>query len=128
MGAEFIYAVANITETKEHWHTILGELHDGKMEAYINETDTLMYWSENYDDLDTDSPEFFQVVAERVSDAIETAYGDSRELGTFRDNHDELWAITGGTSWGDDPTDIFHDLRILDSFQTWYEAEGKFIK
>jgi len=129
MGAEFIYAVANITETKEHWHTILGELHDGKMEAYINETDTLMYWTENYEHMVFDNEsEFFQAVAERVSDAIETAYGDSRELGTFRDNYDEVWAVTGGMSWGDDPTDIFHDLRILDSFQTWYEAEGKFLK
>ena len=125
MGADFIYAVANITETKEHWQDILGELHDGKMEAYIKESDTLLYWSEDYDHLDTDSPEFFQAVAERVSDAIETAYGDSRELGTFRDNHEEEWAITGGMSWGDDPTDIFYDLRIVDSFQTWYEAEGK---
>lgn len=129
MGAEFIYAVANITETKEHWHTILGELHDGKMEAYINETDTLMYWTENYEHMVFDNEsEFFQAVAERVSDAIETAYGESRELGTFRDNHEEDWAITGGMSWGDDPTDIFHDLRILDSFQTWYEAGGKFLK
>jgi hypothetical protein len=125
MGADFIYAIANITETKEHWHTILGELHDGKMEAYINESETLMYWSEDYDDLDTDSPEFFQAVAERVSDAIEVAYSDSRELGWLIDNSEEKWAITGGMSWGDAPTDIFHDLRIVDSFQTWYGAEGK---
>ena len=125
MGADFIYAVANITETKEHWQDILGELHDGKMEAYIKESDTLLYWSEDYDHLDTDSPEFFQAVAERVSDAINTAYGESRELGTFRDNSEEEWAITGGMSWGDDPTDAFYDLRIVDSFQTWYEAEGK---
>ena len=128
MGADFIYAVANITETKEHWQTILGELHDGKMEAYINESETLMYWSNDYDHLDMDSPEFFQAVAERVSDAIETAYGDSRELGTFRDNSEEVWAITGGMSWGDEPTDTFHELRIVDSFQTWYEAEGKYLK
>ena len=125
MGADFIYAVANITETKEHWQDILGELHDGKMEAYINESETLMYWSEDYDDLETNSPEFFQAVAERVSDAINTAYGDSRELGTFRDNSEEVWAITGGMSWGDAPTDAFHDLCIVDSFQTWYEVEGK---
>ena len=125
MGADFIYAVANITETKEHWQDILGELHDGKMEAYINESETLMYWSEDYDDLETNSPEFFQAVAERVSDAINTVYGDSRELGTFRDNSEEVWAITGGMSWGDAPTDAFHDLCIVDSFQTWYEAEGK---
>ena len=54
MGADFTYAVANITETKEHWQDILGELHDGKMKAYIKESDTLLYWSEYYDHLDTD--------------------------------------------------------------------------
>ena len=125
MGADFIYAVANITEPKEHWQDILGELHDGKMEAYINESEPLMYWSDNYDEFDMDSPEFFQAVAERVSDAIEEAYGDSRELGWFIDNNKEKWAITGGMSWGDDPTDAFHDLCIVSSFQGWYEAEGK---
>ena len=125
MGADFIFAVANITETKEHWQTILGELHDGKMEAYINESETLMYWSEDYDEFDMDSPEFFQAVAERVSDAIGAAYADSSELGWFIDNSEEKWAITGGMSWGDAPTDIFHDLCIVHSFQTWYEAEGK---
>ena len=120
MGADFIFAVANITEPKEHWQAILGELDDGKMDAYITESDPFEHWTEEYDDLDETSPEFFQAVAERVSDAIETAYSESRELGWFIDNHEEKWAITGGMSWGDEPNEAFRDLCIVNSFQGWY--------
>ena len=122
MGADFVFAVANITKPKDYWLDYLGEMDDGQMESFITESDGFLYWSDNYDDLNLNSPDFFQAVAERVSNAIETAYGDSRELGTFRDNSGELWAITGGMSWGDDPTDAFDAVRIFDIFQYWDET------
>jgi hypothetical protein len=116
-------AVAEITKPKEYWLDLLGEMDDGAMAAYTKESETLIYWEEDYpDELDTDEAraKFYQYVAERVNDAIKVCYSDSREGGWFSDG-EKKWYVTGGMSWGDDPTDIFNDVRIVDSFQYFWQ-------
>lgn len=127
MGAEFLMAVAEITEPEQYWLDLLGEMDDGAMAAYVKETETLHYWEEDYaDELDTDEDraKFYQYVAERVNEGIKTCYSDSREGAWFSDG-EKKWYVTGGMSWGDLPTDIFDNVRIMDSFQYFWGLQAQ---
>lgn len=123
MGADFIMATADNTKPAQHWLDILGEMNDGLIADYIKATEDHLYWEEDYEDeLDTNEArtKFYQHVAERVTEAINNCYSDTREVSTLIDG-EKKWLITGGMSWGDPPTDIFNDVIIFDSFQAFYQ-------
>jgi hypothetical protein len=132
MGADFLMAVAEITKPAQHWYDLLGEMDDGAIDAYVKESDHIgwddgheAYWGEEYKgDLATDAEraKFYQFVSDRVNDAITTCYGESRQGSWFSDG-EKKWYITGGMSWGDDPTDIFLEVRIMDSFQHFCQLQ-----
>ncbi len=126
MGADFLMAVAEITKPEQYWYDLLGEMDDGAIDAYVEESETLHYWKEDYEGelvTDKDRSKFYQYVAERVNDAIKTCYGESREGSWFSDG-EKKWYVTGGMSWGDDPTDIFNEVRVMDSFQYFWQLQG----
>lgn len=124
MGADFLMAVAEITKPAEHWYDLLGEMDDGAMDAYVKESGHI-FWEEDYDDelaTDAERAKFYQFVADQINDAITTCYGESREGAWFSDG-EKKWVVTGGMSWGDDPTDIFHEVVIMDSFQRFCQLQ-----
>lgn len=123
MGADFVFAVANVSQPKTYWFGVLGGLSDDQISAYIESSETGMWWSEMFDQ--ETGYEFRTSVLERIGQAVDATYSNTgRQSGTFIDNHEEKWAVTGGMSWGDDPTDSYQDIEIMCSFQEWWEAEG----
>ena len=119
MGADFIYAVADTTKPIEHWQTILGEFDDGQMKQYLNNTHLDYLYEVMFEG--EDEP-WYQAVAEWLGEALVTVYAGSRESGTFRENG-KHWTITGGMSWGDEPTDIFPYVNAVGDWQQFVEEE-----
>lgn len=120
MGATFIHAMAEVSKPKEHWLDILGELNDGQMLKFIEDTGEHTGWWETPFDDDEDESDRCQSVAERLTEAINVCYDveHNPQLGWFRID-DWEFVITGGMSWGDDPTDYMADVEMFDSFQLW---------
>jgi len=119
MGATFVFATANITQPKEYWQNYLGEMDDGQMQSFIDYSDEMFDWENALD------PFSAQDVAERVSEAIEVAYDDFRRDVGYWQEGDTLYALTGGLSWGDEPTDAMRELMIFNYLQVWAEDQVK---
>jgi hypothetical protein len=124
MGATFIHAMAEVSKPKEHWLNILGELNDGEIMEYVQATDETHDWESEWAYIEgfdkDDAPTFAQTVAERLTEAINVCYDveHNPQLGWFRID-DWEFVITGGMSWGDNPTDYMADVEMFDSFQLW---------
>lgn len=123
MGAAFVFATANISQPKTYWQNYLGEMDDGQMQSFIDYSDDMIFWEDELD-LEPSSSEFIQRVAERISEAIEVAYSDSRDIGFWEEGGNK-YAITGGPSWGADPTEAMQELLLFDYLQTWAEDQAK---
>ena len=107
MGAEFIFEVVEADKPYPHWATILGELDDGKVQNFIDRT----HYEYRFDDM---TP---QEVVERIDEAFDNIWNQpSRETGLVM-LEGKQYFLTGGMSWGDDPTDIFPDFEIVADFQ-----------
>lgn len=136
MGADFLMAVAEITKPAQHWYDLLGEMDDGAIDAYVKESDHIPWEDDGYEDYfgeeykgdlatEAERAEFYQFVADRINDAITTCYGvygESRQGASFSDG-EKKWYVTGGMSWGDDPTDIFQEVCIMESFQKFCQPQ-----
>ena len=125
MSAEFVFAVANVTKPKDYWLDYISHMDDGHMASFIDETDDQFDWSDRIDHPVSDpySHDFYQKVAEAIVEAVNVAYDYyyNRELG-WRTYKGETLVITGGMTWGDEPTDAFDAVRIFDALQYWDET------
>jgi len=83
------------------------------MQSFIDYSDEMFDWEDALD------PFSAQDVAERVSEAIEVAYDDFRRDVGYWQEGDTLYALSGGLSWGDEPTDAMRDLMIFNYLQVW---------
>jgi len=120
MGADFVYAIVEVTKPESYWQNIIGELDDGQVMSFVRDTDDQHGWVEMFDYDPTAEAEFCQKVAERLSEAVNVCYGytQNREMGWHQDG-DRTFAITGGMSWGDSPTECIDDMWMVDNFHYW---------
>ena len=123
MGADFVFAMAEVTQPKDYWLDYISHMDDSHMESFIATTDELFYWSDRFDDMNPYSPEFYQAVAEAVSRAVEVCYDYeyNRELGWWT-RDDRSFIVTGGTTYGDAPTDAMSSVEVFEALQHWDEA------
>ena len=123
MGAEFVYAIVEVTEPEEYWQGLLGELDDGQVMAFVNETNDQYDWIDLYDYDDLGEPAFCQQVAERVSEAVNVCYDyqQNREMGWHHDG-ERIFIVSGGMTWGDAPTDCLNDMWMFDNFRYWHDV------
>ena len=120
MGADFVWIDADVTESKETWLKRLTHDMDAKsIQSFIEDTEPEMDWY-RFDDGETDMVE---VVTEHIKDSINTAYDYmyNREMGWYMRNG-YTYVLTGGMSWGDDPTDAFEYIATFRAFQDWYDS------
>lgn len=124
MGAEFIFAVANVTKSKDYWLDYISHMDDSHMESFVQESDDQFYWADRteYPSSELYSHEFLQKVSELIVDAVNESYEyeHNRELGWFIQGEETI-VVTGGMTWGDDPTEAFDSVRIFDALQYWDE-------
>ena len=97
MGADFIFALCRLEVDKDTAMTRLN---------LLTPKDIARLWD---DDLDQDERDY----KEEAENAIETVFASRRDTGELHIKG-SIYAITGGMSWGDDPTDSFADICKVD--------------
>lgn len=122
MGASFIFCTANVTKPKEYWLDYISHMDDSHMDSFITITDEEFYWADRFDHPANDlySHAFYQKVAEVIVEAVNVSYDYeyNLEIGWF-EHADETLIVTGGMSWGDDPTDALDKVAIFHTLQHW---------
>lgn len=113
MGADFIWGRAEVTEPKSTW---LNRILEADIAAFAETTEDYYYWSESYED------GLVEGVTEELRTAIEECYNyhQNRETGWFIEG-DRTYVISGGMSWGDDPTDVLREIYLFDAFQRFFK-------
>ena len=110
MGADFTYAAANITRPQAEWVVEIHRL-DSVDDIVRFLAPTGMDWLfDHFESID-------ELKATLMED-IDIAYGYSRETSRFH-HKDETFVITGGMSWGDNPTDVYDSIERFDAIQDY---------
>jgi hypothetical protein len=121
MSGEFVFGIVDVTKSDRVWFDRLGELDDGEVMSFVRATDDVHNWVGAWSIPGEDESVFCQRIVERLVDAVRTCYqyDDHREMGWFVDGG-RTFAVTGGMSWGDSPTECLDDMWMFGNFQSWY--------
>lgn len=117
MGADFIWAIAPIDESKETVISKVKEmtLHEAR-DLYSRAEHTFPDFTDEElfpDFTDEKNDELFrQAIIARAVEAIETCYGNNRDISRLALKNSQ-YVLTGGMSWGDAPTNAFDDVCLL---------------
>ena len=123
MGANFVYAIAEIDQSRQYWLDKLNNLNVDNIADIADELGNYLY---DFDELD--GAELVEAVKARVADSINESYdayeGSSREASSLHLTGDRNFVITGGMSWGDAPTDVFDHIALFDTFRYWANKDN----
>jgi len=111
MGADFIVAMVPMRKTQDE---AIAKLKAMDAETLLH---VLSYYHARDFDEDTDEQEYAEAI-EFVTAKIDEVYGyykhGSRETDVHKIDGTD-WLITGGMSWGDDPTDAYESVSVIAS-------------
>lgn len=117
MGADFIFAVAEITEPENTW---LAKV-DSNIQLFMDNYDFMDRWGDLDDELET-------AVISELKDAINTCYHhEGHEMGRFSPDGITTYVLTGerlGEKFsraGASPIDIYDHIDLFSDFQTIVE-------
>lgn len=117
MGADFVYAIIPLDRPLEYWQKLIREVSD----ADLSEFAVASEFDFRFEDLKLSE------VREVIDNAFEVAMnGQSREVGMWTpDGGATRYAITGGMSWGDDPTEAYREFETCHSFMDWHNKHNR---
>jgi len=130
MGADLMLSFVDVSEPKQKWLDIIGEWNDAQVDKFVRACGADDIWENLTDDVsdrwdaadieyDIEDPKFLaevrQAFVERLNDAIDAAYGSTSRYANKVLLDGKPWAVTGGPSWGDSPTDEFDDFVLAES-------------
>ena len=112
MGADMVVACVELKETKEEALERLAKLviNEETQDLFINEAYYFEYEEEDY------TPELAEKMRKRIEEAVEVVYSDRRDITGINIDGNRIFVITGGMSWGDEPTDAMRDFEIFNVF------------
>jgi hypothetical protein len=111
MGADLIVNLVELRETKEQALARLSRLIINESAKSEMEEAGYFYWEdEDY------TNEIGEEIRRRIASSVEVVYGNSREMTLVCIDGNRTFAVTGGMSWGDAPTDILEDFNIFQQF------------
>lgn len=120
MSADLIIAMAPIRKTKDEAIAKLKAIEPDVLLHVLSE-----YCAREFDEA-TDEEEYAEAVS-YVIGKIEEAYSyyehGSRDTEVRKINGTD-WLITGGMSWGDDPTDAYEPVSIVSALELTHDGEG----
>ena len=124
MGADMTLAIADVSLPKETWLQRVADVSRDELRSWFRDTrfvwryeDDEQYW---HDDKPTDA--LCDVLRDELREAVELAYSPPRDCTTVTVSGRSL-IVTGGVTWGDDPTDSFQVVALLCEFQDHVIAE-----
>lgn len=113
MGADYLGAMCPMEISKDEAKARLRRYKEEWLLSHLDD-----YFCQQYDETD-DKTEYQQAI-EWVDECIEATYGyyehGSRETAVYR-YRDIDFLVTGGLSWGDDPTDAFQPIGVVQSLE-----------
>lgn len=117
MGADFLYAVADMSIDKDTLVSLVNGMDYHAMVGLSN----AIYLGDIEDD-----EEWVQESKKELIDHINVVYSsrDSREVG-YMNIKDTEYLITGGMSWGDEPTDHFRSFEVVQELQHLYRRTNE---
>jgi len=107
MGADMTVAFASLENDAQFWYDGIARLSDDAVLAFASEYDGMSVLPESNEPKD---------IRQAMVDAVEMSYSDSREISVCTING-ERFAITGGLSWGDEPTDAYPYVLLFNWIQ-----------
>jgi len=120
MSADLTIAMAPIVKTKDEAIIKLKSMEPEVLLHVLSE-----YFAREFDEA-TDEEEYAEAVS-YVIGKIEEVYSyyehGSRDTEVRRINGTD-WLITGGLSWGDDPTDAYEPVSIVSGLQLTHDEES----
>jgi len=132
MGADLILSFVDVSEPKQKWLDIIGEWNDAQVDKFVTDCGADYMWDDLTEEVsdrwdaadieggyDIEDPKFLaevrQAFVERLNDAIDAAYGSTSRYANKVLLDGKPWAVTGGLSWGDDPTDDFSEFCLAET-------------
>lgn len=115
MGADLML---NYVELKENKEQALERLAKMKLtEEDLERFDTCGVYDFGWDD-DGFTDETIKSMRKRLAQAVEVVYDceGSREVNTLTIDGDRTFVITGGMSWGDEPSSLYTDFYLFSEF------------
>ena len=123
MGADLLLAFVDVSESKQKWLDIIGEWNDAQVDKFVTRSGNDYIFEDILEECE-DEAVARQKFVEAVNEALDIAYGnESRLVDTVRLDG-KPWAVTGGPSWGDSPTDEFDDFVLAGSVIEYLKAES----
>ena len=118
MGADFIFAVVPLDRDYDYWKEAIDKVTKSELDNFMFLADDFNL-SYRFEDLELD--DFKEVVDE----AFQVVFlGHGRDMGWWSPDGVTTYAITGGMSWGDDPTDAYQYFETCQLFMDWHDKKG----
>lgn len=116
MGAEFVWVTTRLNGEADDWVDFVNSWDETTTRKFVDDTDNELFWSDIYED-----DRLCEDVVARLLEAISVCYGymSSREMGWTVDSDGTIVILTGGMTWGDEPTEAFREIILFDMLQLW---------
>ena len=107
MGADFLFPVQEIKQPKE---VVLG-----RVEALPLTDDDVARFEGVGVFVTNDDENVTEALRERLREAVEAVYSapQRRDSGFFTIDGNREFVVTGGTSWGENPSDVWDDFSLV---------------
>lgn len=113
MGADFLGAFVPMETSRDSAKQKLREYSEAFLLDHLND-----YFAQEF--YEEDGKSEYQQALEYVDEQIDTVYNlyehESREVTVFKYRGVDI-LVTGGMSWGDDPTDAFQPMGVVQSLE-----------
>lgn len=117
MGANLCLTAVVMKETKSECLRRINKLDWSDFESMLGGFETAGVNMDEHSDV-TDEDLLVNIMKERLKHAVEVVYGSygSRDIDTINVYGFGSLFITGGATWGDDPTEEFEDFNLFNQF------------
>ena len=115
MGADFVFSIVPLDRKYDYWQEVIREVTDDELNRFLD-VSNIGY---RYEDLEPED------IRQEIDEAFQTVMlSMPRDTGWRSPDGVTTYAIPGGMSWGDDPTDSFQYFEICESFMDWHDRKG----
>jgi hypothetical protein len=118
MGADFVFSIVPLDRKYDYWKEAIDSVTKSDFNSLLDLAERVNV-EYKFEDLDLD--DFKEVVDE----AFQVVFlGHGSDIGFWSPDGVKSYAITGGMSWGDDPTDAYQYFETCEFFMDWHDRKG----
>lgn len=114
MSADFVFGITSADEPKQYWIEKVNNLSDKIFQDFCESTD----W---YVDVE-ETPQSRSEMRGAVVEAIEACYDEKRSDIGWCVLEGKRYVVSGGMTWGDEPTEACRSLWLFDAFKDFIKT------